>query len=130
MLQIPTLIFEAQVFPLLLMIAYIFQEEEDTQVNAKFLNISEGSKPLFDDSEIEYLEYKNYLNLNSNTNKKVLRRDKKQLKPRGQEKDHLKIKQSISKKMCSMSIFAKNKEKRLNFRKTLSSMVVSMMNIF
>ena len=58
------------------MIAYIFQEEEDTQVNAKFENISEGSKPLFDDSEIEYLEYKNYINLSSNTNKKVLRRDK------------------------------------------------------
>ena len=89
---------------------------------------------MFNASEVDYLEYKNYKNVRSSKSKKVLRRDKSQLKPRGQEKDHLKIKQSISKKMSSISFFAQNKEKRMNFRKTLrktlSSMVVSMMNIF
>ena len=97
-------------------------------------NILIGRKPQLNDSEIEYFKYKTYTDHRSNKSEKVLSRDRGQVKPRGQGKDHLKVKQSISKKMSSISFFTHNKEKRLNFRKTLrktlSSMVVSMMNIF
>ena len=93
----------------------------NTHVNkdVKNENFSKGRKALLNASEIEYFKYKTHKDVRSNKSKKVLRRDKSQVKPRGQEKDHLKIKQSIIKKMSSISFFAQNKEKRLNFRKTL-----------
>ena len=91
-------------------------------------------KLTLDDSEIKYLKYRNYKNVRSRKVKKLIRHDASQVKPGGQTKDHLKLKQSISKKMSSISFFTQNKDKRSNFRKTirrkLSTMVVSMMKIF
>ena len=60
-------------------------------------NILIERKALLNDSEIEYFKYKTYTNVRSNKSNNVLRRDKSQVEPRGQGKDHLKIKQSISK---------------------------------
>ena len=91
-------------------------------------------KLMMDDSEIKYFKYRNYKNVRSRKIKKLIKRDASQVKPGGQTKDHLKLKQSISKKMSSISFFTQNKDKRPNFRKTirrkLSTMVVSMMKIF
>ena len=91
-------------------------------------------KLMMDDSEIKYFKYRNYKNVRSRKIKKLIKRDASQVKPGGQTKDHLKLKQSISKKMSSISFFTQNKDKRSNFRKTirrkLSTMVVSMMKIF
>ena len=85
-------------------------------------------KLMMDDSEIKYFKYRNYKNVRSRKIKKLMKRDA------SQTKDHLKLKQSISKKMSSISFFTQNKDKRPNFRKTirrkLSTMVVSMMKIF
>jgi len=86
------------------------------------------------ENEIKYCRYKNYKNVRSSKITKKLERGKSQGKMSGVEKDHLKIKQSISKKLSSISFFAQKKERKLNIRKTLrrklSSMVVSMMNVF
>ena len=91
-------------------------------------------KLMMDDSEIKYFKYRNYKNVRSRKIKKLIKRDASQVNPGGQTKDHLKLKQSISKKMSSISFFTQNKDKRPNFRKTikrkLSTMVVSMMKIF
>ena len=91
-------------------------------------------KLMMDDSEIQYFKYRNYKNVRSRKIKKLIKRDASQVNAGGQTKDHLKLKQSISKKMSSISFFTQNKDKRSNFRKTirrkLSTMVVSMMKIF
>ena len=91
-------------------------------------------KLMINDSEIKYFKYRNYKNVRSRKIKTLIKRDASQVKPGGQTKYHLKLKQSISKKMSSISFFAQNKDKRSNIRKTirrkLSTMVVSMMKIF
>ena len=89
---------------------------------------------MINESEVNYFKYKNYKNIRSRKFKKMIKREASQVNSRGQTKDHLKVKQSISKKMSSISFFTQNKENKSNFRKTLkrklSTMVVSMMNIF
>jgi len=88
---------------------------------------------LRDRNDIKYCRYKNYKNVRSSKIRKV-ERGRSQVNQQWPEKDHLKIKQSISKKLSSISFFAQKKERKLNLRKTLrrklSSMVVSMMNVF
>ena len=90
------------------------------------------------ENEIKYFKYSNYKNVRSSKIKRMIQRDVVSQTKSGargaQSKDHLKIKQSISKKMSSISFLAKNKERRMSLRKTLrkklSTMVVSMLNIF
>jgi hypothetical protein len=98
----------------------------NTQVNSgvRYEIISKGRKPLLNKSELEYFKYKSYVDHRSSKSEKVLSRDRSQVKPRGQGKDHLKINKPISKKMSTISFFTQNKEKRLNFRKTLRKNIV------
>ena len=112
----------------------LFQEEITTEEsNEKLTNAMREKIEMRDENEIKYCRYKNYKNVRSSKIREV-DRGKFQAKVPGPQKDHLKIKQSISKKLSSISFFAQKKERKLNLRKTLrrklSSMVVSVMNVF
>ena len=103
-------------------------------MNEKSEKVLPERQLMINESEVNYFKYKNYKNVRSRKIKKMIKREASQVNSRGQTKDHLKVKQSISKKMSSISFFTQNKENKSNFRKTLkrklSTMVVSMMNIF
>merc|ERR1711892_1456070 len=60
---------------------------------------------MINESEVKYFKYKNYKNVRSRKIKKMIKREASQVNSRGQAKDHLKVKQSISKKMSSISFF-------------------------
>merc|ERR1711892_656078 len=99
-------------------------------VNKKSEKVPPERQLMINESEVKYFKYKNYKNVRSRKIKKMIKREASQVNSRGQAKDHLKVKQSISKKMSSISFFTQNKENKSNFRKTLkrklSTMVVSM----
>merc|ERR1711892_275838 len=74
-------------------------------VNKKSEKVPPERQLMINESEVKYFKYKNYKNVRSRKIKKMIKREASQVNSRGQAKDHLKVKQSISKKMSSISFF-------------------------